>query len=155
MLARGNSVENARPVAIASRATNESQQRYPQIDLKALAIDFALRRFRNYLVGSPTKMQAITNHQLLSSIFHGKRQGSIRTEGVKQRHQDIIFDLPWLTSDEKSTSLITYHGIQSCSNELGTSDLNNLLYKLHTTPVLDCIGYARIAQCTKELINQD
>ena len=53
LLAEGDSVENAKPVAIPSRATNESEQRYPQIDLEALRIDFALRRFRNYVVGSP------------------------------------------------------------------------------------------------------
>jgi hypothetical protein len=123
MLAQGDSVENAGPVAIASRATNDSEQRYPQIDLEALGIDFALRRFRNYVVGSPTKIQVITDHQPL--------------------HSKPLQKLPQ-------------------SEQAEADDLNNLLYMLHTTPVLDCIDYARIAQCTKdqtlarirELINQ-
>ena len=79
MLAQGDSIENAKPMAIASRTTNTSEQKYPQIDLEALAIDFALRRFRHYIVGSPTKIQVITDHQPHCSIFNGKRQGSIRT----------------------------------------------------------------------------
>ena len=45
MLAQEDSIENAKPMAIASRTTNTSEQKYPQIDLEALAIDFALRRF--------------------------------------------------------------------------------------------------------------
>ena len=45
MLAQGDSIENAKSVAIASRTTNTSEQKYPQIDLETLAIDFALRRF--------------------------------------------------------------------------------------------------------------
>ena len=56
MLAQGDSIENAKPVAIASRTTNTSEQKYPQIDLEALAIDFALRRLRHYIVGSPTPL---------------------------------------------------------------------------------------------------
>ncbi len=102
MLAQGDSVENARPVAIASRATNNSEQRYPQIELEALGIDFALRRFRNYVVGSPTKIQVITDHRPLCSIFSGKRQGSIRTERVKLRHQD----------QNQPVRLPIYHGTQ-------------------------------------------
>jgi hypothetical protein len=154
MLAQGDSVENARPVAIASRATNDSKQRYPQIDLEALGIDFALRRFRNYIVGSPTKIQVITDHQPLCSIFNGKRQGSIRTERVKLRHQDIRFTVAYRRGKINQSDYLSRHSkpLQKLpqSEQAEADDLNNLLYMFHTTPVLDCICYARIAQCTKE-----
>jgi hypothetical protein len=126
----------------------------PQIDLEALGIDFALRRFRNYVVGSPTKIQVITDHQPLCSIFNGKRQGSIRTERVKLRHQDIRFTVAYRRGKINQSDYLSRHSkpLQKLpqSEQAEADDLNNLLYMFHTTPVLDCIGYARIAQCTKE-----
>ena len=53
ILQQGNSQEDAKPVLLASRATTSVEARYPQLDLEALAIDFALRRFRYYLIGGP------------------------------------------------------------------------------------------------------
>ena len=53
LLCQGESVESARIVACASRTTTDIEKRYPQIDLEALAIDFASRRYRQYLVGGP------------------------------------------------------------------------------------------------------
>ena len=38
-------LEDAKPVAFASRATTPVEYRYPQLDLEALAVDFGLRRF--------------------------------------------------------------------------------------------------------------
>ena len=51
ILAQGETRDSAKPVAIASRATNVSEKWYPQLDLEAASIDFGLRRFREYLVG--------------------------------------------------------------------------------------------------------
>ena len=109
MLAQGNSIENAKPVAIASRTTNTSEQIYPQIDLEALAIDFALRGFRHYIVGSPTKIQVITDHQPLCSIFNGKDQGSIRTERIKLRNQDIRFTVTYQRRKINQSDYLSRH----------------------------------------------
>jgi hypothetical protein len=153
MLAQGDSIENARPVAIASRTTNAAEQRYPQIDLEALAIDFALRRFRQYIVGSPTKIQVITDHQPLCSIFNGKRQGSIRTERIKLRHQDIRFTVTYQRGKINQSDYLSRHEkpIEKLTREerQEADDLNNLLYMLHTTPIIDCMGIGTIAQATQ------
>ena len=153
MLAQGDSIENARPVAIASRTTNAAEQRYPQIDLEALAIDFALRRFRQYIVGSPTKIQVITDHQPLCSIFNGKRQGSIRTERIKLRHQDIRFTVTYQRGKINQSDYLSRHAkpIEKLTREerQEADDLNNLLYMLHTTPIIDCMGIGTIAQATQ------
>ena len=45
ILAQGDDLDSARPVVIASRATSKAESKYPQLDLEATAIDFALRRF--------------------------------------------------------------------------------------------------------------
>ena len=64
ILTQGNDLGLARPVVIASRTTSKVESRYLQLDLEATAIDFALRRFRNYLVGTP-QVFIITDHKPL------------------------------------------------------------------------------------------
>ena len=46
MLMQGSSLQDARPVAVASRTTSTSEKHCPQLDLEALSQDFGLRRFR-------------------------------------------------------------------------------------------------------------
>ena len=53
ILAQGESIDTAKLISCASRATTPVERRYNQLDLEALAIDFGLRRFRQYLVGGP------------------------------------------------------------------------------------------------------
>ena len=53
ILAQGPTLKEARPVALSSRATNNAEKRYPQLDIEGTGVDFGLRRFREYLVGAP------------------------------------------------------------------------------------------------------
>ena len=64
-LAQGDSIDNIYPIAFASRSTKPHERRYPQLDLEALSVNFGLTRFRNYLVGSPSKITVITDHKPL------------------------------------------------------------------------------------------
>ena len=154
MLAQGTSIKDAYPVAIASRTTNKAEERYPQIDLEAMGIDFALRRFRNYLVGSPDQIEVVTDHKPLQNIFNGNRKGSVRTERVKLRHQDIRFHVTYQKGKINQADYLSRHGkpIEKLSTDQQheAEDLNNLLYMLHTTPVTDHIGLATIALETKK-----
>ena len=88
ILCQGNDFRNLKPVAIASRCSNQAEKNYPQLGLEAMAIDF---RFRSYLLGSPNEIVVITDHFHLKSIFNGKRSGSIRAGRIKLIHQDIRF----------------------------------------------------------------
>lgn len=90
IMAQGATRENAHPVAIASRATSPIKQRYPQLDLEALAIDFGLRRFRPYLIGNPC-VRVHTDHKPLVAVFKNSRHGLVCTKRIKLRHQDISF----------------------------------------------------------------
>ena len=65
MLAQGESIKKAKPIAVASRATSKADTCYPQINLEAKRIDFALRRFHNYIIGAPNKDIVVTDHQPL------------------------------------------------------------------------------------------
>ena len=91
ILAQGEDILSAKPIAFASRTTNLAETRYPQLDIEAMSVDFGLRRFRNYIVGAPAEINIVTDHKPLCSVFNGKRQGSIRTERIKMRHQDIRY----------------------------------------------------------------
>ena len=100
ILAQGESVETAKPIEFASRCTSKAERNYPQVDLEAMAVDFALRRFRPYLVGAPNKAIIVTDHHPLLSIFNGRRSGSIRTERIKMRHQNIQYQLHYRKGSE-------------------------------------------------------
>ena len=84
ILAQGPHIGATKAVDIKSRCTNKAEKRgYPQLDLEAMAIDFALRRFRQYLVGSPLPCIIVTDHKPLLGVLNGRRSGSIRTETSK------------------------------------------------------------------------
>ena len=144
-------MENALPVAVASRTTTESEKRYPQIDLEGLGIDYALYRFRNYIVGSPSTITVVTDHQPLCAVFNGNRTGSIRTERYKQRNQDIKFKVVYQKGKHNQTDFLSRRAapMRKCSEEQERADsINNLLYALHTTPIVDKITLKCIAEET-------
>ena len=68
ILTQGESIATAKPIAFASRTTNPAETRYPQIDLEAMAVDFALRRFRNYLVGAPYVINVYRPQAIMFSL---------------------------------------------------------------------------------------
>lgn len=72
ILHQGNTIWVSKPVAIASRATNMTTKKYPQLDPEAMAIAFVLRRFRVYLAGAPN-ITIITDHKQLCTISSGKK----------------------------------------------------------------------------------
>ena len=148
----GKTFENLKPVAIASHCTNKAEKNYAQIDLEAMAINFALRRFRSYLVGSPNETVIITDHSPLVSIFNGKRSGSIRTERIKLRHQDIRFCVNYQKGQNNPADYLSQHALSwdllNMFEKKESDDSTNLLYALHVTPVIDAIGIKEIAEHT-------
>ena len=87
--------DNAKPAALALICTSKAERNYAQLHLEALAVDFALRRFRLYLVGAPNDTIIVTDHHPLLSVFNGKRNGSNSTDRIKLRHQHIRFSLQY------------------------------------------------------------
>ena len=51
IIAQGPNIDDTNVIAFASRTTTSIERRKPQIDLEALAVDFGLRRFREYCIG--------------------------------------------------------------------------------------------------------
>ena len=85
ILAQGSDKDNAKPVAFASRCTRKAEKNYVQLDLEAMAVDFALSRFCFYLVGAPNDTIIVTDHPPLLIVLNGKRNGSIRTGRINLR----------------------------------------------------------------------
>lgn len=110
ILLQGESIDAAKPVSMASRATSPVEERYPQLDLEALAIDFALRRYRYYLIGGP-QVTIITDHKPLVSIFTNVRKGSIRIDRIKLRHQDMDYKVEWRKGKENPADYLSRHAI--------------------------------------------
>ena len=153
-LAQGDNFETAQPVAFASRATKTHEMHYPQLDLEATSINYGLTRFRNYLVGSPRVNVVVTDHKPLCSIFNGTRKGSIRTERIKLLHQDISYTVEYRRGAKNVSDYMSRHATPMnalSTEELNEPDeLNNLLYTLHTTPLMDHIGLSTISSHTQQ-----
>ena len=146
--------ESKHMVAVASRATTDVESRYPQIDLESIAVDFGLRRFRFYIAGGP-KVQVITDHKPLQSIFNNLRKGSIRTERIKLRHQDIDYEVIWKKGADNAADYLSRHAIPTkdlpVDQQEETKELEKTIWFLQFSPYLEAIS-------TEDLIresNQD
>ena len=151
ILAQGNTISDAKPVAEVSRTINMAEKKYPQLDLEAMAIDFALRI---YLVGAPD-ITIITDHKLLCAIFNGKKTGSIRTDDMKLRHQDIVFSVEYQKGQINPTDYLSRRGKPFAEipieQQKEVDDIKNILYMFHTTPIIDNLGLTRIARKTNKV----
>ena len=151
ILAQGDTVESARPVAFASRATTPIEGRYPQLDLEALAIDFGMRRFRLHLVGAP-EVTIITDHKPLEAIFRNKRQGSIRSERIKLRHQDIRYKVIWRDGKLNPADYLSRHATPVSKTprdiQKESEELEKLVWLVNFGPYTEAVSMSKIIQHT-------
>ena len=66
-----------KPVAFASRPLSNAKKNYAQIDKEALAIVWAVRKFRNYIFGR--RFTIATDHEPLTSILHPQKGVPVMT----------------------------------------------------------------------------
>ena len=151
-LSQGDTLESSKPVAFASRTTTDAERKYPQLDLEGLGVDFGLRRFRNYIIGAPHPITVVTDHMPLCSVFNGSRTGSIRTERYKQSHQDIQYKVVYIKGKSNQADFLSRRGIPiqelEPEEKMESDEVNNLLYMLHTTPIVDRISLKDISDET-------
>ena len=72
------------PVAFASRSLTTSERKYAQIDKEALSIVWGVKRFHVYLYGR--RFRLITDHKLLTAIFHPEKGVPSMTAARLQRY---------------------------------------------------------------------
>ena len=153
ILMQGQTIDVAKPVACASRATTPAEQRYPQLDLEALAVDYGLRRFRYYCVGGPV-VTIITDHKPLLGVFNSTRRGSIRSERIKLRHQDIQFQLHWMKGSHNPADFMSRRGttLSSLEKELKkeTTEFEKTVWFLQFSPFTEAISMDNIIEKTEK-----
>ena len=134
ILAQGQSPDESKAVALASRTTTNAEKNYSQLDLEATAIDFGLRRFRHILVGGP-QVVVVTDQQPLESLWKSKRKPSARIERILLRHQDINHRVMWKKGKENPADFISRHAIplQKLPRRIAeeASEHQKLLFLLH------------------------
>ena len=152
ILMQGEFPEDAKPVACASRATTPVEQRYPQLDLEALAVDYALRRFR-YCVGGPSTT-IITDHKPLLGVFNSTRQGSIRSDRIKLRHQDIRYQLHWMKGSRNPADFMSRQGtpLSKLNKRLRaeTAEFEKTVWFLQFAPYTEAISFDKIIATTEK-----
>ena len=153
ILMQGDTLDEAKPVACASRATTPVEQRYPQLDLEALAVDFGLRRFRYYCVGGPT-VTIITDHKPLLGVFGNTRHGSIRSDRIKLRHQDVRFKLVWMKGSTNPADFMSRHGTPysklSNKRQRETTEFEKTVWFLQFSPYTEAISMEKIIKETEQ-----
>ena len=153
ILAQGTTAEDSQIVTCASRATTPIERQYPHLDLEALSIDFALRRFRQYVVGSP-EVQIMTDHRPLVSIFKSTRRGSVRTDRIKLRHQDVNYKVIYQKGSKNSADYMSRHAMEL--NEMPrewrkeSSELEKTVWFLNFSPYTEAIAFSKIIKETKK-----
>lgn len=128
---------------MASRSTSATEKKYPQLDLEALAVDFGLRRFRPYLIGNP-EVTVHTDHKPLTSVFRDTRLGSIRTDRIKLRHQDIQYQVKHLNGSDNPADYLSryptpWHKLDAKIQD-EADECEKLLYHIHTQDILPKLG---------------
>ena len=78
-------LQEGRPVAYASRALSQTEQRYSQIEKEMLAVVFACKKFHDYIYGKHVIIE--TDHQPLVTIM---KKG---IDKAPKRLQDMIMVL--------------------------------------------------------------
>ncbi|XP_064468421.1 uncharacterized protein K02A2.6-like [Ornithodoros turicata] len=79
-----------RPVAYASRALSEAEQRYAQVEKEALAIVWACDKFRMYVLGLQFHVE--TDHKPLVPIFSAKRLDELTPRLQRLRLRTLEYD---------------------------------------------------------------
>ena len=104
-------------------------------------------------MGSPTDVIIVTDHKPLCSIFDSNKVGSVHTERINLRHQDVRFVVQYQAGRLNQADYISRHAkpleLVPKQEQTEAEDLNNILYMLHATPIMECISLAAIAGETK------
>ena len=153
ILCQGPSVDKCSPITVASRATHGAEPGYPQIDIEGMAIDFALKRFRFYLVGCPN-VTIVTDHKPLVPMFSNTRPGSTRIEKIKMQHQDIDFNVIYQKGKGNMSDYFSRHPVPFANLEESVQEESRehakLLFNLTVCPFTQAIPNEDVVRETEK-----
>ena len=92
-------IQNQGPVAYASKAMNDTQRRYAQIEKELLAVVFACKRFHQYVYGKTITVES--DHKPLEAIFKKPlSQAPSRLQKMLMQLQAYDINLVYKTGSE-------------------------------------------------------
>ena len=94
-----------RPVAYASRTLTPVERRYSQAEREALAVTFAVERFRVYLYG--TKFTVLSDSKALERIFTSKHVTTPRIQNMVLKLQPYDFKVKYLPGPEMPADILS------------------------------------------------
>ena len=100
-----------RPIAFYSRRITDVMTRYGQIELESIAIVWSLKKFRYYILGSPSTVKIFTDAKSLIPFYNGKK----RTVPPRiQRHlleaQQYNIEVIWVPGSKQISDFLSRNG---------------------------------------------
>ena len=97
----------------------------------------------------------ITDHKPLQRIFKNLRKGSIHTERIKLRHQDIDYEVKWEKGIDNPADYLSRHAtpLSMISEEEleETSKLEKTVWFLQYSPYTEALSVERLVKETKKI----
>ncbi|RVE55527.1 hypothetical protein OJAV_G00235410 [Oryzias javanicus] len=114
-----------KPVAYASRALSDTEQRYAQIEKEALALTWACERFQEFLIGKSFHME--TDHKPLVPLLGSKRLDELppRIQRLRMRLMRFAFTISHVAGKNIATAdVLSRAPVGEKDSDLSEEDIN-------------------------------
>ena len=125
-----------RPIEFASKTISDTQKNYPVIDLEAMAVDFALRKFRFIIFGY--NITVLTDHKPLVALFNSKRLDELNPRMIRLVLRVQSYEPKVVYIEGKLNNVADYLSrnpcdkVLTCNVELKTNDTNlNVVFSIN------------------------
>ena len=85
-------------IRCGSRSVSDTESRYAPIELECLAIEWAIRKCKLFLLGS--KFEVHTDHRPLVSIFKNRTTENLRLQRIMSKIENYHFDVQYVKGNE-------------------------------------------------------
>jgi hypothetical protein len=107
-----------RPIAFASRALSDVEQRYSQIEREALAVKFGCLKFEHFLCGS-AGFTEVTDHRPLLQMFRPGSRPPPRIERMALRLQHLNFEIIYRPGAENPADILSRQPLPTAAQNVG------------------------------------
>jgi hypothetical protein len=96
----------------------------------------------------------ITDHKSLCSIFRNLRKGSVRSERIKPRHQDINYKVVWEKGATNAADYLSRHAMPlkhlPADIEEETKELEKTVWFIQYSPYTEAVSITQLIEQTKK-----
>ena len=134
--------QNGRVIAYASRSLKKTEQHYSVVQKECLAVVFALKQFRHYLLGRP--FQLLTDHSPLQWLSSQKMEGLLCRWSLAMQEYDftIKYRKGCLNGNADALSRV-YSPVSTAATQVSTESIKADLYAAQQAdPVIQLLASA-------------